>query len=59
MNLNELTAAQRAELKAQLAEQEKAEKAKRKADVEAYKKLVSETIDKSFEILRDQSNKLA
>jgi Protein of unknown function (DUF3164). len=59
MNLNELTAAQRAELKAQLAEQEKAEKAKRKADVEAYKKLVSETIEKSFEILRDQSNKLA
>ena len=59
MNLNELTAAQRAELKAQLAEQEKAEKAKRKADVEAYKKLVSETIEKSFDVLKEQSNKLA
>lgn len=59
MDLNELTAEQRAELKAQLQAAEKAEKEKKAADIAAYRRLVSETIDTSFARLEAESRKLA
>lgn len=59
MDLNELSAEERAELMAQLQEAEKAEKEKRAADVAAYKSMVSDTIEESFARLEAESRKLA
>lgn len=59
MNLDDLSAEQRAELKAQLQAAEKADKEKRAAEVAAYKGLVSDVIGESFRKLETESRKLA
>ena len=59
MNLDDLSAEQRAELKAQLQAAEKADKEKRAAEVAAYKGLVSDVIGESFRKLEAESRKLA
>ena len=58
-NLNELTIEQRNELLAQLKEQEAAEKAARAAEIEAYKKLVSESVVECFAECKEVSAMLA
>lgn len=47
MDIEKLTAAERAELKAQLEAQERAEKQKRENDISAYKDLVTEFVHKT------------
>ena len=49
MNLNDLTPAQRAELKAQLEAAERAEKQKRQDDIDAYKQSVDDFVRGTFE----------
>ncbi len=58
-NINELTAEQRSQLLTQLKEQEAAEKAARQAEVDAYKKLVSESVVECFHDCRQMSSMLA
>ena len=55
MNLNDLTPAQRAELKAQLEAAERAEKQKRQADIDAYKQSVDEFVRTTFERMKKVS----
>lgn len=59
MELQQLTKEQRAELKAQLNAQDEQEKKQRKDDIDAYKALISDAINKSFVILQEQSQQLA
>ncbi len=58
MNIENLTAAERASLKAQLEAQERAEKQKRDEEINAYKGSVDELVRKAFEILKPLSNQL-
>lgn len=55
MDIANMTAAERAELKAQLEAQEAAEKQKRLDDIEAYKGMTGEFVHGSFEKLRTLS----
>lgn len=55
MNLNDLTPAQRAELKAQLEAAERAEKQKRQDDIDAYKQSVDEFVRTTFERMKKVS----
>jgi len=52
MNLNDLTPAQRAELKAQLEAAERAEKQKRQDDIDAYKQSVDDFVRSTFERMK-------
>ena len=52
MNLNDLTPAQRAELKAQLEAAERAEKQKRQDDIDAYKQSVDDFVRGTFERMK-------
>lgn len=55
MNLNDLTPAQRAELKAQLEAAERAEKQKRQDDIDAYKQSVDDFVRTTFERMKKVS----
>lgn len=55
MDLNDLTPAQRAELKAQLEAAERAEKQKRQDDIDAYKQSVDEFVRTTFERMKGVS----
>ncbi|OJV19338.1 MAG: hypothetical protein BGO30_07140 [Bacteroidetes bacterium 41-46] len=59
MDVKNLTAEERAALKAEIEQQELAEKQKRKDDTEAYKALVDESVKNVFPILAGISEKLA
>lgn len=56
MNLNDLTPAQRAELKAQLEAAERAEKQKRQDDIDAYKQSVDDFVRSTFERMKRVSD---
>lgn len=58
INLNEMTADQRAELKKQLDAQERAEKERVKAEREEYKTMVDETVRESFPQLVELSRNI-
>ena len=55
MNVKDLTAEQRAELKAQLEAEERAEKQKRQDDIDAYKQSVDEFVRTTFERMKKVS----
>jgi hypothetical protein len=59
IDLLNLNADERAELIAQLQEQEMAERRKREEDIQAYKALVDESVKNAFPILAGVSEKLA
>lgn len=52
MDIKDLTAAQRAELKAQLEAEERAEKQKRQDDIDAYKQSVDDFVHSTFERMK-------
>ena len=52
MNVKDLTAEQRAELKAQLEAEERAEKQKRQDDIDAYKQSVDDFVRGTFERMK-------
>lgn len=55
MDIKDLTAAQRAELKAQLEAEERAEKQKRQDDIDAYKQSVDDFVRNTFERMKSVS----
>ena len=56
MDIQDLTAAQRAELKAQLEAEERAEKQKRQDDIDAYKQSVDDFVRRTFERMKRVSD---
>lgn len=56
MDIKDLTAAQRAELKAQLEAEERAEKQKRQDDIDAYKQSVDDFVRSTFERMKRVSD---